>query len=100
MRGLLWLLNGRWDEDEDIQIVLDILRTWEDVWEIGNKYADLLRYWPEGTSSSDRIKLVESADRTSGPNQSADLLKKRTIRHIGDLFIMMEYFSLKMHEIS
>ena len=47
MRGLLWLLNGRWDEEEDIQIVLDILRTWEDVWEIGNKYADLLRYWPE-----------------------------------------------------
>ena len=76
MRGLLWLLNGRWDEDEDIQIVLDILRTWEDVWEIGNKYADLLRYWPEGTSSSDRIKLTESADRTSGPNRSAELLNR------------------------
>ena len=68
MRGLLWLLNGRWDEEEDIQIVLDILRTWEDVWEIGNKYADLLRYWPEGTSSSDRIKLAES----SWPNQRTE----------------------------
>ena len=48
VRGLLWLLNGRWDEEEPIQDVLDILRTWEDVWEIGNKYAGLLRYWPEG----------------------------------------------------
>ena len=47
VRGLLWLLNGRWDEDEPIQDVLDILRTWEDVWEMGQKYADLLRYWPE-----------------------------------------------------
>ena len=100
MRGLLWLINGRWDEEEDIQIVLDILRTWEDVWEIGNKYADLLRYWPEGTSSADRISWTEAC----GPYQRSEIVRrtieKRIIRRIGDLFIMMEYFSLKMHEIS
>ena len=72
MRGLLWLLNGRWDEEEDIQIVLDILRTWEDVWEIGNKYADLLRYWPEGTSSADRIRCTEACV----PNQRSETVRQ------------------------